>query len=79
MGNTVTSIVAQWLVSGVALLKDGWVVGGGRVATGLKLEKRHSEAPLAQAISQTSEGSDTIPNHVDDWQDSEPEPPLIFL
>ena len=45
------------VISGVVLIKGRWLVGGGvcgRVTTGLQLEKRHSEAPLAQAISQTS-------------------------
>ena len=38
-------------------MKGGWVAGGGgdeRVATGLQLEKRHTEAPLTAAICQTS-------------------------
>ena len=44
------------VISGVVLITYKGQVGGGggRVATGLQLEKRHSEAPLTQAISQTS-------------------------
>ena len=45
------------VISGVVLIKVRWVTGGrggGRVATGLQLEKRHPEAPLAVTICQTS-------------------------
>ena len=45
------------VISGVVLIKGGWVVGGGgggRVAIGPQLEKRHPEAPLAVAICQIS-------------------------
>ena len=45
------------VISGVVLVKSGWVAGGGgggKVATGLHLEKEHPVAPLAAAICQTS-------------------------
>ena len=37
------------VISGVVLIKGGWVAGGGgggRVLTVLQLEKRHPEVPL---------------------------------